>query len=322
MKWGYKIIARCGLSDFVYDFHIDGDAYTTADDSIGATGDIVLHLCSTLPDNRRFFVYMDRFYTSLPLIKRLEQRNIFTVGTIMSNRLRGCPLKADNELRRGEYDEISETNANRPIAVVKWMDSKAVVLCSNFVASTPVGTATRFSRQLQQRVEYPCPAIVKEYSRHMGGVDLFDMLKGLYTIDRRGAKFYFRIVHYLLSICCINGWLLYRRHQIQRGESASDLLKFTGAIATTMTKTGSTVPRRCGRPRHDVEEDMPPLRRRRNFPPQRDIRMDGQDHWPQSDIKGRCAKCHYGNSRWKCTKCKVRLCLNSNNNCFFSYHMQ
>lgn len=93
MKWGFKIIARCGLTGFVYDFHVDGDSYLTQEDSIRATGDIVLHLCSSLPADRQIFVYMDRFYTSLNLERCSKQETFFTVGTdiyrgtTMSNRL-------------------------------------------------------------------------------------------------------------------------------------------------------------------------------------------------------------------------------------------
>lgn len=48
----------------------------------------------------------------------------------------------------------------------------------------------------------------QKYSKFMVGVDLFDMLKGLYTIDRRGYQFYYRLCHYFYSVCSINAWLL------------------------------------------------------------------------------------------------------------------
>lgn len=316
------MIARCGLSGMIYDFHIDGDSFPSGERSIGATGDIVLHLCSTLPEDR-FFIYVDRFYTSFDLLQRLQQKNVFTVGTIMANRLRGCPVKTDRELQRGEHDEVVDANSN--MVVVKWMDRKAVLLCSNFVSADPIGTCKRFSRQERRKIDVACPSIVQEYSRHMGGVDLFDMLKGLYSIDRRGNKFYFRLCHYLYSVCCVNAWLLYRRHTRQRGENHLDFLKFTGSIAETMTKIGQNIPvRRRGRPSHsdDANEETFSIRRQRTFAPQMDVRFDGQEHWPCSITKGRCMKCHTGNSRWQCSKCKVRLCLNTNNNCFTSYHLK
>ena len=76
------------------------------------------------------------------------------------------------------------------------------------------------------------------------------------------------------------------------------------------------------------EENEPPMKkiceRSSNVP--KVLRYDGFNHWPVfvSPINNtRCKneKCN-GKTYWKCDKCNVHLCLNSNRNCFRQYHTQ
>ena len=102
IKWGFKIKARCGESGFVYNFHVQGEKQQQRNPSIGYIGDTVLNLCESLPPNESFPLYCDRFYTSLKLIDELKKRQIYTVWTILSNRLKRCPIKSEKDLTRGE----------------------------------------------------------------------------------------------------------------------------------------------------------------------------------------------------------------------------
>ena len=142
----------------------------------------------------------------LPLLKKLKSKNIFAVGTILQNRLHGCPLASDKELSRGCHDQF--VDANSEVTVVKWMDTKLVILASTFCSAEPMSTCQRYVRKEKQRKTFPCPNIVKQYNRHMGGVDLHDMLKSLYSVDRKGKKFYLRLCNYLFGLCVINGCMV------------------------------------------------------------------------------------------------------------------
>ena len=75
----------------------------------------------------------------------------------------------------------------------------------------------------------------------MGGVDLYDMLLALYRIRLGTCKEYMNIVYYLIGICIVNAWLLYRRHCDQRKEKRKDvltLLKFHSKIANPLVLAG------------------------------------------------------------------------------------
>src|SRR5678816_4217249 len=64
-------------------------------------------------------------------------------------------------------------------------------------------------------MEVERPFAVQEYNKYMGGVDLPDMLIELYRI-----KF-----NYLLDLCVVNAWLLYRRVH-ERKESRKNFMPF------------------------------------------------------------------------------------------------
>lgn len=284
-------------------------------------GDIVIHLCDSLPSGN-YFLYTDRFYTSLPMMQKLlREKQIHTIGTISANRLKSCPLKSDRELpQRGDSQLVVDANSNT--SVLKWHDNKMVLLASNFVGSEPLSTCQRYCKAQKRRIEIQQPAMVKEYSKFMGGVDLFDMLKGLYTIDRRGYKFYYRFCHYLYGVCSINAWLLYRRHCSQRLEKFDDLLTFIGSIIRALQSV-EEVNRLPGRPSVSVNPSapQPPIKERRTSQqPQPDIRFDGVRHYPGSAERGRCRFCVTGHTTWLCQKCHVRLCLTKDKNCFLKYH--
>jgi hypothetical protein len=141
-KWGYKIIARCGVSGIINNFHIQGEIFTVPPNSIGYSGDVVLFLCQNLPREQSFLLFCDRWYTSLPLLKMLKERQIFATGTIMQNRLRKCPVKADKEMRdRGAIDFLVDIKSD--IRIVKWMDNRSVLLASTYFNQEPVGNCLR-----------------------------------------------------------------------------------------------------------------------------------------------------------------------------------
>lgn len=252
------------------------------------------------------------------------------IGTIMPNRLHGCPLKSDKELTfRGDFDWA--VDANLETIAVKWKDTAAVTLISSFVGTEPVGEIERWDATQRERVKIPCPQIVFEYNKYMGGVDLSDMLNTLYRVEHKSKRWYLRIVFYVLSTALVNGWLLSRRDKSLRlanFQEETSLLQFAMEAAEGLCKAGKpipTPPRRRGRPSLD-ETPTPPTtstktkRRVVSFPPSDDPRYDQVDHFPVFQSRMRCRLCKVGYTQWRCRKCKVYLCMNRHKNCFYEFH--
>ncbi|XP_039298358.1 uncharacterized protein LOC120354774 [Nilaparvata lugens] len=94
-KWGFKIFVRSGVSGIVYDFIVYGEEISLPgiEEEFGLGGKVILKLCKTIPEPCLTAIYFDNFFTSLELLHYLrETYGILALGTIRSNRLRGCEI--------------------------------------------------------------------------------------------------------------------------------------------------------------------------------------------------------------------------------------
>jgi hypothetical protein len=117
------------------------------------------------------------------------------------------------------------------LTVLRWNDTKVVNLLSSFVGTGPVGTCSRFDKKLKKRVDVPCPLIVSEYNKFMGGVDLCDMFLALYRIDRKSKKYHLRIVYYLFSVCCCNAWIIHKINAKLHNKKVLSLREFNLSLS-------------------------------------------------------------------------------------------
>ncbi|XP_022823361.1 piggyBac transposable element-derived protein 3-like [Spodoptera litura] len=220
-KWGFKNYVRAGVSGMIYDFILYGGedtfrfhTFSEQEASIGFGAQVVIALCKTIK-SKPAFVFCDNFFSCPELFYILrEEYGIFGLGTIRNNRLRGAEasLPSEKEMKkkpRGSHAQAT-CNKNR-LAVVRWHDNKAVTLISSYVGVEPVGTIKRYCKDSKTKVDVQCPQIVKEYNKHMGGVDLADMLISLYRTPFKTRRWYIGIFAQLLDICINNAWLLHRK---------------------------------------------------------------------------------------------------------------
>ena len=60
----------------------------------------------------------------------------------------------------------------------------------------------------KKKSDVACPYVIKEYNKHMGGVDLADMLVSLYRIQMKSHRWCLSIFVQAIDICINNAWLL------------------------------------------------------------------------------------------------------------------
>ncbi|KAK1170655.1 piggyBac transposable element-derived protein 3-like [Acipenser oxyrinchus oxyrinchus] len=322
-KWGMKVFVRAGASGMAYDFEVyigKGTTKTNEKSSLGISGDIVVRLVQNLPSDQNIKIYFDNWFASYDLVSTLKEMGFWSVGTVRSNRIPGCQLEEDKTLKkeRGSFDYRTEAKKN--VSVVKWFDNKCVHLISSFIGCTPVENVRRWSVAKRQYIQVPQPAAVKTYNKHMGGVDLHDMLIELYRIDFRSKRYYLRIFFQIVDMCVINAWLLYRRHCEQQEVNHKPQLTFRSEVAHTLLQAGKSLKRKRGRPSMESTGDNP-QRRRISQKPVDDVRLGGIAHWPQHvEEKQRCKFCIKAYSRTQCEKCGLALCLTKERNCFKDFH--
>lgn len=337
VKWGFNNLVRAGSSGFMYDFYTYAGKDEVLEENeecakLSKSAQIVAKLCESLPTNAGHKLFFDNWFSTLDLMLYLQQKGILACGTIRVNRLKKCPLKKTKELQSNGRDSVDyRSDVNSGIIIVKWLHNGPVHLVSNFVGVEPLTAVERWSKEHKKRVPIPCPQVVKEYNKGMGGVDLADMIIALYRITVKTRRWYIKVFWHCIDICKVNAWILYRHHCAEQGISKKNqksLLKFVLELADMLISVNKAAPSdhnlgKAGRPpkRKSLEVGDSKLGRKPVTPSPNDaVRTDQYGHWPIFQDKGRCRKCKTGYSRVFCSKCKICLCLTSQRNCFLEFH--
>jgi len=167
-----------------------------------ASVNVVVRLSRAIPKHKNHRVYFDNYYTTIPLITYLVSQGIHSLGTVRQNRIPNCNFLAEkviNKKPRGTSYEYVAVYDDIPVTSVLWKDNKLVTLLSSFCGILPEETIRRFDKKEKENIEVSCPFIIKEYNKHMGGVDLLDSLIGRYKIKMRSKKWYMRLWYHLID---------------------------------------------------------------------------------------------------------------------------
>ena len=311
IKRGFKLWCLSDNTGYVFQTKVyTGKAETqNASDDVkkfGLGGEVVLSLLKHITEANHK-VFFDHFFSSLPLLERLKALNILACGTIRTNRKDLPSLAPDKSLKRGEFDYHSTSNG---ITVYKWIDKKPVHFVSNYheVSTTTVQRRNRDG----SKSTVPCPQIVEDYYKYMGGTDKHDMLRELYGVNRKNCKWWHRLFFGLLDMAIVNSFVLFcdatQKKSIScfdfRREIALGLLSF----AESRLDSGQSK-------RRKVQYSVPPSVRLTNVGIHKPLFYDK---------RGRCEVCSkrgiQSRPGSKCSHCGVFLCCNYSKNCFNEYH--
>ena len=190
----------------------------------------------------------------------------------------------------------------------------------------PVGTAKRYQKARGGRVDIPRPLIVQVYNKHMGGVDLADMIVSLHPINIRSKKWYRRVIWRVFDLQTSNTRLLYRK------DNGYSTTLFDFKFHLSLTLLSGARPDRAEIVLSDDEIECSIAKKKRDYVNAIPVkaRYDKHGHFTvHGDKRKRCRLPIIGDQRWaacgkntmwKCSKCGVYLCLNSEGNCFVDYH--
>ncbi|KAK3797066.1 hypothetical protein RRG08_065832 [Elysia crispata] len=114
-------------------------------------------------------VTMDNFYTSVPLLRDLARNGVLAIGTVRSNRkyLPNDLLPKSVRLEKHQYRVAQADN----LTFCVWMDTKAVLVMSNYHCPTLTGVVRRRAGQADQQ-QLVMPMALAGYQENMKGVDL------------------------------------------------------------------------------------------------------------------------------------------------------
>ena len=177
---------------------------------------VVLKLTMPLV-NRGYILFVDNFYTSVPLFMYLSSVGINAVGTIRENTT-GFPVELKNrgawgkKLERGtiRFKRIGE--APNDVLLIQWVDRNIVSVLSTYHSANDYGYCRRNMKEngVHKKCDILRPKCIKDYNQDMNGVDLSDQMYRMYSVQYRTRKFWKTLFFHFLDIAAWNAFVFWR----------------------------------------------------------------------------------------------------------------
>ncbi|XP_025195693.1 piggyBac transposable element-derived protein 4-like [Melanaphis sacchari] len=153
IKRGYKVWSLADKHGYLWNFDLyTGKRGDSVETNLG--GRVVKDLTNPL-QHKNHNVYIDNFFTSVPLLAYLKSKGIFCCGTVKSTRKYLPKLESDKNMTMGDIDWNMSDKYD--ISIVKWKDKRGVTLLSNFHNPTDVVEVKRKSKDGTTSM-IPCPS--------------------------------------------------------------------------------------------------------------------------------------------------------------------
>jgi len=99
-------------------------------------------------------------------------------------------------------------NFTFPVHCFCWRDKKPVFFVNNITHPREVSTVARKQKD-GTNITLNCPLAVSLYNQYMGGVDMADAMRRLYSCSRKSKnKWYMRLFWFLIDTCIVNAYIL------------------------------------------------------------------------------------------------------------------
>lgn len=199
-KYGMKLYMLTEPNGLILKFRV----YEGATDVYGGSGHtekIVLHLLEEKLGVGHA-VYLDNFYNSVNLARKLLQQNTYCTGTLRAERKDNPKEVMSANLKRGENKSMFCNGVH----VGKWRDKRNVQYISTEFGSE-MGI---FKNKRNQESEKPSAII--GYNAFMSGIDRQDQMMAYYPCSRKTIRWYKKLFMHVLQMSMINAYFLYNKY--------------------------------------------------------------------------------------------------------------
>lgn len=156
--------------------------------------------------NKGHHLFLDNYFTNLPLADFLYSKDTFITGTIRKNRL-GIPKELLGKFNVGEKMYMRSENMLGLTYREKVTQKTQVVLISTNSEAKSVQTSRLKRGRLVIKKK---PQIIAQYNKNMGGVDSSDQMLYTYLDERRTNKYWKKVTLNILSRMLFNSYVLYK----------------------------------------------------------------------------------------------------------------
>lgn len=208
-RYGIKMYKLCTSLGYTWNLSI----YVGKDlvnRNLSASHNVVMKLIEGLLNDGRI-LYVDNFYTSIPLAHHLLQYKTHLVGTLRSNR-KYLPLAVMRaKLKKGE---IIAKESPDGITVLKWQDKRDVKMLSTCHKGNDTVVVTNSNQR--QVIKPKC---VIDYDGGKSPVDVSDQLASYNTSLRRCTKWYRKIaIEIIWGTSLVNAHFLYSQNAVNQNK--------------------------------------------------------------------------------------------------------
>ena len=156
-------------------------------------------------EGKGYTVWGDNAFTTVNMLRLCKDRGINFAGTTRTTY--GFPRSlVDENLEAGEWKWLMSEEG---FLAAFWADVGYVKLMSNFHSPEQGQVLRRVSGQADKE-KRGAPTVGVEYNHFMGGTDLQDFIRGLYTTHRRGKKWWRCLYYWVLDSSMYNAFVLYK----------------------------------------------------------------------------------------------------------------
>ncbi|XP_031570879.1 piggyBac transposable element-derived protein 4-like [Actinia tenebrosa] len=242
--------------------------------------------------NKGYRLYVDNWYTNVPLFLKLEKKGILACGTVRGNR-KYLPqdivnAKIEHIKRMARGDSLFRQCGN--LICVTWKDKKLVHLLSTLPEGPDLSQVQRKVR-LQgkwEKKDFPQPKLIKMYNNHMGGVDLGDQKIATCSRLMKGNIWYYKIFFHMLEVAVLNAHILFKISTQQQ----NTLSQFKEKLILELIG-GNTFRRQVATPsRNRLLADMRFNHSLFHHPVETDVRREYKVHTHRVLTKFECGICH------------------------------
>lgn len=293
-------------------------------------------------------VYMDNYFTTVPLLAELRKMGVGGCGTTKSN-LKGFPEQFKPVNQKSKLPYLFQSGVVKDtVGCLLWIHNAPVTMMSTIhslkeqglkpnwnpgTKSTNGAAASEFYQD-NELLDILVPIIILAYNLNKVGVDVADQYRTYYDTQLTSRRNWYPLFYWALETAIINAFIIYRD---EHAGKEMDHLDFRLDLAWALIERGGGVPRPQQSTKRNIDNlETPPFKRAKvtkntKLPPSR---VSPGSHLPiyMGGARRDCFLCRWRRSlagevgkeppktRWKCTTCNEPLCQTPERNCFYDFH--
>ena len=199
-KHGYKVWCPCSPNGMTNDCEVyEGSTGQSRETNLSTA--VVLRLAKHIYDKGHHLFY-DNYFLSIDLAEELLQHRTYCCVTTRSNRKKYPAVLKGVELERGQH--ISQTVGH--VHCFVWKDKKNIDFVQTICDPSETGAVMRKNKD-GSRTAVSCLLPIKIYEK-MGGVDLAECKRQVYSCSRKSKKLWHRLFYFFLDVSVVNVHIL------------------------------------------------------------------------------------------------------------------